>query len=107
MPISISTKGSLNATSKMKKEKKHRYNERVLEIDHESFTPLVLSIYWGMGRECGTFYNRLAKKTAEKPELYQPIVTNWMQTKISFLLLKLALLCLCGSRSINRNVFHW
>ena len=106
MPISISTKGSLNATSKMKKEKKHRYNERVLEIDHESFTPLVLSIYWGMGRQCDTFYNRLAKKTAEKPELHQSIVTNWIQTKISFLLLKLVL-CLRGSRSISRNVFHW
>ena len=32
------------------KEKKRQYDERVLEIDHGSFTPLVFSIYGGMGR---------------------------------------------------------
>ena len=33
------------------KEKKRQYNERILEIDHVSFAPLVFSIYGGMGRE--------------------------------------------------------
>ena len=37
-PIGISTKHSLNATSQNEKEKKQQYNERVLEIDHRSFT---------------------------------------------------------------------
>ena len=57
-----------------------------------------------MGRECSTFYNRLAKKIAEKRELHPPVVTNWIRTKISFALLKSALLCLRGSTSISRNM---
>ena len=86
------------------KEKKRQYNERVLGTDQGSITPLVFSIYGGMRRECSTFYNRLAKKIAEKRELHQSIVTNWIRTKISFTLLKSALLCLRGSRIISRNV---
>ena len=85
------------------KEEERQYNERVLEIDHGSFTPFVFPIYGGMGRKSRAFYNRLAKKIAEKRELHQSIVTNWIRTKISFALLKSALLCLRGSRSISRN----
>ena len=40
----------------------------------------------------------------EKRELHQSVVTNWIRTKISFALLKSALLCLLGSRSISRNM---
>ena len=37
------------------KEKKRQHNERVLQIEHGSFTPLVFSVYGGMSRECSTF----------------------------------------------------
>ena len=57
-----------------------------------------------MGRECSTFYNRLAKKIAKNRELHQSIITIWMGTKISFALLKSTLLCLRGSRSLSRSV---
>ena len=56
------------------KEKKRQCSERVLEIEHGSFTPppsLVFSIYGGIGRKCSTFYNSLVKKIAEKRELHQ------------------------------------
>ena len=39
--------------------------KRVLEIEHGCFTPLVFSIYGGMGRE-GRTYDRLADLLAEK-----------------------------------------
>ena len=38
-----------------KQEKKREYNERVLPIEHGTFTPLVFSIYGIMGRECRFF----------------------------------------------------
>ena len=57
-----------------------------------------------MGKKCSTFYNRLAKKIAEKRELHQSIVINWIRTKTYFALLKSALPWLRGSRSISRNV---
>ena len=52
------------------KDKKWQCNERVLEIDHGSFTPLVFLIYGSMERECSTSHKRLAKKIAEKREFY-------------------------------------
>ena len=33
-------------------EKKRAYSERVLQVDHDTFTPLVYSIYGSMAREC-------------------------------------------------------
>ena len=86
------------------KEKKQQYNERILEIDHGSFTPLVFSIHGGMGRECSMFYNRLAQKISEKKDIHKSTATNWIRTKLSFALLKSALLCIRGSRSLTRNV---
>ena len=76
------------------KEKKQQCNDRVLEIDNGKFTPLVFLMLRGMGRECSTFNDRLAKNIAVKQELHQSIATNWIQTKIYLTLLKLALLCL-------------
>ena len=47
-------------------EKKKQYNERVLQVEHGSFTPLVMSSNGGFGRECGRFYSKLAEQIAEK-----------------------------------------
>ena len=38
-------------------EKKRAYNERVLQVDHGTFTPLAFSIYENMGRACHKFYS--------------------------------------------------
>ena len=34
---------------------KREYNERVLQVDHGTFTPLVFSFFGSMGRECPSF----------------------------------------------------
>ena len=47
-------------------EKEKQYNERVLQVEHGSFTPLVMSSNGGFGRECGRFYSKLAEQIAEK-----------------------------------------
>ena len=38
-------------------EKKRAYKERILQVDHGTFTPLVFSINGNMGRECQKFYS--------------------------------------------------
>ena len=43
------------------KEKKKMYNERVMQIEHGSFTPLVMSATGGMCREFHKFYARLSE----------------------------------------------
>ena len=48
------------------REKKRHYGERVLQVENGSFTPLVFSVYGGMGRECEHFFKRLCGLLAEK-----------------------------------------
>ena len=40
--------------------KKRKYGERVLNVEHGTFTPLVFSCYGGMSTECSRFYDRLS-----------------------------------------------
>ena len=47
-------------------EKKRVYQQRILEVEHSSFTPLVLSATGGMGNEATTFYKHLASLLAAK-----------------------------------------
>ena len=49
------------------REKKKLYNERILQIEHRSFTPLIMSARGGMGRECKKFYARLTEATKTEP----------------------------------------
>ena len=46
-------------------EKKRAYNERILQIDHGTFTPLVFSIK-GSIRECQKFYLLLAQTNLKR-----------------------------------------
>ncbi len=51
---------------KHEKEKKRAYQQRIQDVEHSSFTPLVLSVTGGMGVEATTFYKRLASLLSHK-----------------------------------------
>ena len=80
-------------------EKKKKYNDRVLQVENASFTPLVFSANGGMGRECKKFYSRLAEMIAEKRGIAVSDAATFVRTRISFSLLRSTLLCVRGSRS--------
>ena len=86
------------------KEKKRAYNERVLQIEHGTFTLLFFSIYGNTGRDCHTFYSRSFYLLSEKHDLPKSITMNWIRTKICFALLKSSLLYLRGFRTVCRKV---
>jgi len=48
------------------KEKKDKYNQRVIDIEKSSFNPLVFTTIGGMAPECNRVNKRLAEKIAEK-----------------------------------------
>ena len=85
--------------AKNEKEKKRNYNERIINVDNGSFTPLIFSIHGGMARECSTFYSELI---ANKKNAPFSITVSWIRTKICFALLSSSLLCLRDSRNIYR-----
>ena len=48
--------------------KKPNYNNRILQIEHRTFTPLVFSIYGSMGRECTKLYSKITEQLSERKE---------------------------------------
>ena len=82
------------------KEKKKVYNERIIIVEHASFTPLVFSATGGMGRECRKFLSRRSEMVAEKRNVNYSIMATWIRRKISFSLIKSLGMCLRGSRSM-------
>lgn len=88
---------------KHENEKKKQYNDRVLNNEHGSFTPLVFSINGGMSKECKTFHKHLADKIAVKTGQQYEHVISWIRCKLSFVVMRSALLCLRGSRTVNIN----
>ena len=84
--------------AKHEKEKKKNYNQRIMQVEHGTFTPLIYSVNGGIGPECEQFHKHLAEKIAEKSgEQYTSILT-WIRCKLSFLLLRAALMCVRASR---------
>ena len=82
------------------KEKKRFYNERVMQIEHDTFTPLVMFATGGMRRESSKFYSRLSELISEKRESSYSIAATWRRRKLLFALIKSLGMCLRGSRSI-------
>ena len=46
------------------REKKRTYNERINQVEHASFTPLVFSCYGSMSHECEHFYKEVGCKNS-------------------------------------------
>ena len=95
---------SLEAAFKMgETAKKRAYNTRVISIEHGTFTPLVFSSCGGNGfEETGAFVSKLTEKLAEKKELAESVVSNYIRTKVSFELVRLQVACIRGSRKLRK-----
>ena len=87
------------ACRKNEMDKKREYNERVLQTENGTFTPLVFSATGGMGIEGAAFYKQLCALLSKKRNEPLAAVTSWVNTKLSFALLRSAILCIRGTRS--------
>ena len=84
---------------KHEKEKGRAYDQRVREIEHGTFTPLIFSATGGMGPATQVFYGRLAALISEKQQQSYSTTMGWIRCCLSFSLLRSAITCLRGSRS--------
>ena len=86
--------------------KKREYGQRVRDVEHGLFTPLVLSSNGGMGKEATTFYKRLADMIAQKRQHPYSMVMGWLRCRLSFASLRSCIMCIRGSRSsFHRPVY--
>ena len=81
------------------KEKKRSYGRRVVEVEHGSFTPLVFTPYGGYGFETTKAIAVLINKLSEKRDFDRSLIGQWLNAKVSFELLRSAILCIRGSRN--------
>ena len=88
---------------RQEKEKRRAYETRVIEVEHGSFTPTVLSTTGGMGPSAMTFYKRLASLIASKHAASYSATMRMIRCKISFSLIDSAVMCLRGARSSFRK----
>ena len=96
---SLHQKKSHNVASvqEQEEEKKRKYQQRVLDVEMGSFTPLVFGTNGGMGNECQRFLKHLADKIAQKDTEPYHVVITWLRTQISFELLRSVHACVRGS----------
>ena len=80
-------------------EKKRAYEQRLLEVEHSSFTPLVLSATGGMARQATILYKRLASLLADKWDQPYSSTLCWVRSRLAFSLLRSAIQCIRGARS--------
>ena len=87
-------------------EKKKMYEERILNVEHSTFTPLIFSVTGGMSRECTRFFKRLASMIAEKREQSYAETLGWLRCCISFTLLRSCIQCIRGARSSSKKAIY-
>ena len=63
-------------------EKKRKYNQRIIQVEKASFTPLVFSTSGGMALECTKFHKKVAQLIARKTKEEYSHVMNHLRTRI-------------------------
>jgi len=98
---------SLSASYKRHENIKRRaYGQRIREIEHGSFTLIVLSATGGMAQEATMFYKGLASLLATKWNDNYGKVIGWLRCCFSFLLLRSAIACVRGAHSSIGHVYR-
>ena len=85
------------------RRKQLEYEERIVNVDHGSFCPLVFSMSGAVGPLCSIFLKRLAGMVADEMHISYSSAMAWLRCRLSFALLRSAVMCIRGSRSSHRK----
>lgn len=76
-----------------------------MEVEQATFTLLVFTSTGGMADECKRFHSRLAELLALKKGDDYATTISWIRAKISFAILRSALLCLKNQEKEKRSQY--
>ena len=76
-----------------------------VNVEHGSFSPLISSTSGGMGPTASVVYKRLASLLSSKHDEHYSKTILFIRSKLSFALLRSAVRCLRGARSIFKSDF--
>ena len=80
------------------KEKKRAYNERVILMEKDTFTPTVISTSGGVGIEADRHHKRIASLIARKRRQSYADALRYIRTRLRFCLSKSVLIAITGVR---------
>ena len=80
-------------------QKKLEYNERIVNVDRGTFCPLVFTTAGAASPECEKFLQRLCGMLASLDRMPYGQTVWYVRCRLSFALLRAAIMCLRGSRS--------
>ena len=80
------------------KEKKRAYNERVVQMEKGTFTPIMMSTSGGVGNKAERRHKRIASLIAKKRRESYAGVLNYIRTRLRFCLLKSVIIAIRGFR---------
>ena len=79
-------------------QKKRMYNDRILNVEKATFSPLVFTTTGGMGPECARMNKRIAELISEKKGEKYGQVMQYIRTRLRFALLRCTLVAIRGVR---------
>ena len=84
------------------REKKRAYNDRVIQVEHATFTPLVFSTSGGEAPECKKYHQRLATLISlKRREKYSETIA-YICRKVRFCMLRTTLIAIRGFRKSTK-----
>jgi hypothetical protein len=86
------------------KTKLREYAERIRNVEHADFNPLVFTTAGGMGPQCHLVVKRQASTLSERKGIPNSVVAGWLRCRLSFALLRTTLLCVRGTRARRFNI---
>ena len=87
-------------------QKKLTYEQRIKDVEHSTFNPLIFACTGRAGRSASKVMSRLALKIYEKGYDSYSDAISFIRTKTRFALLRSSVLCLRGCRAIKRQIDH-
>ena len=84
-------------------EKRRKYERRVIDVEHGTFSPFVMSTSGGMGPSATVVLRRLAGLLAERTDTPYSKIVNVIRCRLTFSLLDSAIMCIRGARSSRRR----
>jgi hypothetical protein len=82
--------------------KMREYAERIRDVEHGDFNPVVFTTAGGMAPQCQMVIKKLSAALSDKQGVPKSVVTGWLRCRLSFALLRTTLLCVRGTRT-KRN----
>ena len=99
-PLAASNYTSILASCYQRHErsKQRMYEERIREVDHGSFMPMVFSASGGAGQLAERMIKPVSSELSEKLDVPYSRTIHWVRHRLCFALLRASIMCLRGTR---------